>query len=269
MSRSITKSGRIISFLLATLMIIGLSFNCSEVNAAAKIEYDKNMVLYLSDFDNTEFITVYNLKKNAKFNDKSVKISNKSVMTLESTGFYTFRTKKKKDLRLMFLVKKAGKTKVTFKIGNKKYKINVTVKKLKNPIKKMTITGVNNNKNIATKISYDRINRYLTGDWSCFADGFDNVKTSSSTLKVTPAKGWKIKNIFYSADNYSHYRVKKGINYLYERTAHENFRKLKSGTTTFKFDGIIEKPGALYVDMVDIYGNWARAYIGFNANSGK
>ena len=80
-------------------------------------------------------------------------------------------------------VSSAGKATVSYKIGSKSYKTTVKVLNYVNPVKSITLKGVNGSKSFASltkEAAYTSKSLKLTAD------------TKSAVLKVSPTKGWKI-----------------------------------------------------------------------------
>ena len=80
---------------------------------------------------------------------------------------------------------KAGTATVTYKIGSKSYKTKLKVLAYKNPVKTLTMTGVNGGKNMA---SLFKSGAYYTKALALKA------KKANAKLTVKPASGWKIRS---------------------------------------------------------------------------
>ena len=93
-------------------------------------------------------------------------------------------------------VKKAGTATVKYKIGSKSYSTKLKVLAYKNPVKSITLTGVNGGKSFA---SLTKNQRYPSRNLQFTSN------VSSATLKVVPAKGWKITDVTFYAYGDSYY----------------------------------------------------------------
>ncbi len=81
---------------------------------------------------------------------------------------------------LMLHVKQPGTAKVVYYVGKTKHTVKLTIKKFLNPVKTLTLTGVNGGKNFPVKRDRGQGSLPLNAD----------VKTAR--LKVVPAKNWKV-----------------------------------------------------------------------------
>lgn len=188
-----------IQVLMIGLVVMVASIISMSTNASAKVTYDKEQVLYILDSNNKEpsqgRILLQCTKSSEKIKKSTMRISDSSVAEFislvrstqkneiqfwgdydqdQAYANYTYSM----DMRLM----KPGKTKVSFKIGNKKHTVNLTVKKYTNPIKKLTITGVKGGKNIASKFSKN----------SQCLDLSVTKKANNAVINVTANKNWKV-----------------------------------------------------------------------------
>ncbi len=179
-----------------------LALSVAPVSAQASVSYDKSSVVYLTSTDGSsgisKSISVSCKKKSETIKKSSIKSSEKSVAELEYLSKYTntnttdYFTKddsrntesKYYSYNICMKLKKAGKSDISFKVGNKTYKSTVTVKKYDNPIQTLKITGVKKGKNIASTFQKS-------------ANASDSYKMSgkSNVVKITPKKGWKISSI--------------------------------------------------------------------------
>ena len=257
---------KIISVVLALLILFSVvKENDIYVEASAKIKFDKSQVLYLNKgFNyNEDYILISGLKKNQKLS--KIKNSNNSVMTFERTIYNRLVNNKKiSECHIMFKLKKPGKTVVSFYIGKKRYKINVSLKYFTNPVKEFRVSGVKNNKNLIEYTKKVKLEKFVLGDFGCHVDGLKNIKTKSSTVTIVPKKGWKVIRLFYSAKDFSYGESKRYKHHYYDYSHWTGYKIMKAGKTTLDIGGIISEPGAIYVDMVDKYGNIGRVFLGLN-----
>ncbi|MCM1569971.1 MAG: hypothetical protein NC081_11075 [Roseburia sp.] len=162
--------------------------------------YSLSGMVYLTGNDyTTTDLYVSNLGKSDKL--KSVKSSAKSVATVESIQHtastystnitYTDSVNKpynyKYDSYYAYInlkLKKAGTTKISFKIGSKSYSTSLKVMKYTNPAKSITITGVNSNKDISSKTKSKNNGTVKV-----------SKKASNAKIALSAKSGWKITNI--------------------------------------------------------------------------
>lgn len=90
----------------------------------------------------------------------------------------------------------AGSFKIKYKIGDTSYTITVKVLAYKNPVKSVTLKGVNSGNSFATKT---KSSNYATLKLP--------AKVTSASLKVTPISGWKIRHVQFSDENAGTYRT--------------------------------------------------------------
>lgn len=86
--------------------------------------------------------------------------------------------------------KKAGTSTVFFKIGSKTCKTKVTVKKYTNPVKSLTISGVNSGKTLKSKFKS-----------SSSASGKLTTTTRNAKIVLKAADGWKIQDLSLSSSS--------------------------------------------------------------------
>ena len=86
-------------------------------------------------------------------------------------------------------VSAAGTATVSYKIGSKTYKTTIKVLNYVNPVKSITLTGVNGGKTFA---SLTKSAVYPSKSLTLKS----NPKTSA--LKITPASGWKITEVYFN-----------------------------------------------------------------------
>jgi len=118
----------------------------------------------------------------------NAKSSNTKVATVKilKQGKYT---------TLRVIMKKAGKTKITYKLGGKKKSATLYVKKYKNPVKQFKVGSTD----YASK--FDKA-RYAYSDTKL-----------KGVVKITPAAGWKLKGDKFGVYSYNkNKRVKSGYN---------------------------------------------------------
>ena len=172
------------------------------VTAFAAISVPAKQTFYMSSLKGYSYLEVEvdGMTKKQSIDTSSIKSSNKNIFEpvyiyhnkSSFTGTYLFDKKTNKDTEVWsninLEVKKPGTAKLTFKIGNKSYSSNLTFKKYVNPLKSITITGVNGGKNFASKFK---------------ADSNISMKGSSKkgSIKISAATGWKISRAFFNQNN--------------------------------------------------------------------
>lgn len=182
------KLRRILSLVLAlTTLVLLLAAPASALTTAKKV------VVYLDKkytWNNNGWFWIDNLKKGETIKAGSVKSSNSKVVKV--TG-YSYNTNSHTDLEnkssssksysagVNFRALKTGTAKISYTIGKKTYSTTVEVKAFANPLKTLTIPGVNGGKNLASgfKNTSDVYNK-----------SFGGGKKGVITLQA--ASGWKI-----------------------------------------------------------------------------
>ena len=164
----------------------------------------KNQMLAYSDMKSGKKLT-------------SAKSSNKKVATIKAMkadGGYTY---------LLLTMKKAGTTKITYKLAGKKKTVTLKVVKWKKPVKSFKIGSTN----YASK--YKKSSFFQT-----------KTDIGGQTVKVKAARGWKVKKISYYAGGDSLKKIKNG-------------KKLPSGTTYVCVDLKNKKTNAVETVALDYY----------------
>ncbi len=175
--KSMLKRAASAILVVAIALTTVLAVPTAEVEAAS-VSYPKTMTVYLQDKSGTSsgYTEGDTIKVKTTKKVKNAKSSKKSVLKLEGTDKF------KKYSLISFYAKKAGTSKVTYKVGSKTYTTKVTVKNYTNPAKTIMISGVKSGKNIASKFKK--------------ANEDDTFKISTTTnkakLTVQAAKGWKL-----------------------------------------------------------------------------
>ena len=131
-------------------------------------------------------VRICGLKKKDSIKKNSIKVGDKSIAKV--IGISSFSHNSDYSSTLLINLYKRGKTKISFKIGSKKYSFNLITNQKIKPIKKITISGINKGKNI---------NNYKDQDGNIFVKGSD-VKNAVLTIKLK--KGWSVDSIYVSSD---------------------------------------------------------------------
>lgn len=231
----------------------------APATAEAAVTYSKSQTLYRTIKSGSSYtgISVGGLSKSQTIKKSSVKSSKTSVAKpwylARSTSSYktehfssnmTGFGYNSYSYTIGLELKKAGKAKISFKIGNKTYTSTVTVKNYTNPLSSVTVTGVNSGKNIASR---------LNSSSSCSTLKLKKT-TKNAVVKVKPKSGWKITNI--SVENSQTGDTMSISNYGNKGVSNAS---LKLGTLTKN------KKVTLRINCVDKTG--ASVYVDYNINN--
>ena len=160
-------------------------------------------------------VTIY-IDNAPKGKISSVKVSNKKVVELSSAYISEYKstyTKKPKEgykgygnrsASIYLRVKKAGTTKVTYKIGGVTKTTTVHISKFTKPLTSLTITGAEGGANLANKINWN-----YSGNLE-----LKNAISSNSVIKFKCKKGWKVTSVSFDCEGgmrKSYSNSKKGI----------------------------------------------------------
>lgn len=150
------------------------------------------------------------------YNPKTGKVENKKINASTVTLYY--------------LIKKTGTATLTYTVGNTTYKRKITVKKYTNPLKSLTVTGVNGDKNICS---------LLNG--SNKAEGLKARTSGNLRIAVMAGNDWRIRRIRFSntSDSSSSY-VNRSLDAKYGGLV---------GTTLFVSGYDTKNNGALVIDL--------------------
>lgn len=191
---------KLLSLVLAVIILVSL-IPSKEVNAANNINAPKETTVYMTPDDlqcNYVYVNVGgNIKTQKVSGFKSskpsvatvysyTKHSNKSKETAVDKNAKLYNNNSSTDLEIKVKPNNFGTTIISYKIGKKTYKTKVTIKKYTNPIKSITLTGANGNKNFAS---------------ACSSNTWGQVQMTAqknAIVKITPKSGWKVKSISYS-----------------------------------------------------------------------
>lgn len=192
MQKKCNKKIRLVSIMLAAVMVLSVLVPAPAVEAAGKpsapkslncrVCLDGNMAI-----TNYASIKVKNFPKGAKI--KNRKSSNKKVLTISEAG-------KKNYVGLELL--KAGKAVVSFDVVYKgkttSLKTSVTVRKYARPCSSFKV----GNKEYASKIKKS----------SFFHQGYKGKKRTKEKVSIKAAKGWKLNYITYIGPDGKEKKVK-------------------------------------------------------------
>ncbi|MBP3234992.1 MAG: hypothetical protein J6M65_11300 [Eubacterium sp.] len=173
-----------------------------------------------------------------KYSSSTAKVDSKSQKKSSSSYTYTIRVR----------VLSVGNTNITYDIDGKTYTTVLYIDEFKNPITKMTITGVESGKDISTKIDFSKKNGKLI---------YNSANVKKAKFKITPVDGWRV--VRMSCENES-------TGYEYSKSSYSSSKKLKSitlGKLKSKYDYTIT------ATLVDNYGNSAKVTITLESPSNK
>lgn len=182
-----------------------------------------------SGSSSTQSIYVYDLTKSQTIKKSTVKSSDSKVAKLYALQKSTYSTSDKTEyyesgmkdsnysyndysylIRLRLL--KAGKTTVSFKIGSKTYKTNLTVMGYTNPLSSVKITGINKGKSVASKLNKQN------------SANLTLKKTAkNAVISLKAKKGWKITDV-----SMTYYKDNGGYSYSNERYSYYSYGEGKS-----------------------------------------
>lgn len=184
-------------------LVLGLTMIPTVVQAA--VNAPKTVTMYRTTGGNSyNYVSVHvsGLSSKQKIAKSSVKVSDRKVLVPDGVShwhnsstreyFNGQKTHVQNDYsaEMEFFAKKAGTSKITYKIGSKTYTTTVKVLNYTNPISSMTISGVKTN--LASKFKASNM-------------GSAKLASSPSSGKITvkAATGWKISNIVLSNSAYT------------------------------------------------------------------
>ena len=235
------KMQRITSVLIALVMAISVfAVSAQDVNAASKWMVEVwsragENAIYVGD--DSGYVSVYNTKSGKPGSIKSVVSSNSSIVKVKK---YTYRIKGKKYKGYDFKGLKEGTATLTikYKIGkkNKTAKRTVTVKPYPNAIKSVQING----KNIS-----------LTGKNKFYY--FKKYKKKSVKVKVVPADGWKVVDVFGSTYNMSKTKKIKSAKSKVLNGSKTSFAKKWKGLGYTVFLENANNPEESFYYTIDLY----------------
>lgn len=184
--------------LTVTLLTLALVLGCvpyttTEVQAAPKV--DKSLTTYLiPDRWNTKgiaggYIAISGLRKSFSYDDldkmeDTIKCSKRNFLSFDGTEI------EKRSTWIGITAEKPGTATVSFKIDKKEFKTKVYVKKYTNPVRSVSITGVekNGNTNLA---------KYTNRNSETPKLDLTRSTVKDPKIKITAKKDWKIDGIYY------------------------------------------------------------------------
>jgi len=247
MNNSIKK---FLSIIMTVALIAGIT-TFSPVTAQAAIEAPKSETLYAQSVGDIISFSVYGIPSGKELDVPTVKSSATSVATIYNV--YSSASNNEYAYESAYIdlkVKKFGTTTVSYKIGGKTYKTKIKIKKYKvkkekytNPIKSITVSGINSGKDFSSK--FDK-QEYIP-------DAFKLSGTQENAkVEIKAKSGYEVDSIsVYETYNNGYHNVSKYI--LQDSDA--TFDSL-----TFKKSDNISY--SISVSMHDKEGNYA--YISFS-----
>lgn len=180
----------VVSMIAATLMCLAVFSSTAfagDVEIVNTLKSKTVKISYLSGKPAHNKIEYYCFDKKVS----NVKSSKKSVATakLKYTPPKTqYGFTEPAYYRIVVQLKKAGTTKISFKLGSKKYTTTLKVFKYSSPIKSIKIAGKEYSKLFAAKKLARGIQSY---------GAMTPTATIKGKVKVVAAKGWKLNKIYY------------------------------------------------------------------------
>ncbi len=196
---------RIISALTGLALAAGVAAY-TPVNVRAEVYAPESVTLYAAKKDYAVSFDVSDIPAGSEIDVSSVKSSDTSVAVIHDVGSLATNDEYSSGQAMIFLtVKKFGKTTVSYKIGKKTYKTNVTIEKstesskveYPNPLDSITVSGVNGDKNFASKFDKSVVLKKALKL---------SESQSKGVIKIKTKPGWNVDSIdFYSSDKDGQY----------------------------------------------------------------
>ena len=178
------KVKRVLAYVLGIL----LALSCIPNIPAEAAEYVPTIVMHKKG---ETFVLFDGVELGENDPVPTVKVSNKNIAEV-----YTVKKEEDEDERLnlsgaagtyyhkwhvyvTIILKKAGRTTFSFYLNGREYKKTIKIVNYKNPVKSITIKGLNKGKNLASKF-----NKKNTAKLKA-------VKAKNSIIKVVPRNGWR------------------------------------------------------------------------------
>ena len=182
---------------MMALVLTAAVLATAAMPVSAAISRPKTLATYLGpDGKGDDSINISGLKSDQSLTPENVKTSAKSVVGLEYINNSTHKTEfnywsgenasggTTRESTIGLILKKPGKSTISYTIGTKTYTTKVTVLKYVNPLSSLTITGINNGKTIHKKFAK---NKYAT---------IKLPKTVSKARITAKARsGWAVKSL--------------------------------------------------------------------------
>lgn len=208
--------------LIATTLAVAVSMAMAvPVTTQAAITAPSKAVGYLTSADGQSNVSfeVRGMKASEQIKMSSVKSSNKAVGEVtEINGTYYFEKDNINNSYCYLYVtgKKAGTTTISYKVGSKTKKTKLTVKKYVNPVKKITLTGVNDGEDFSS-LTDEQAD--VSGEWDDQAgkqiSPFTVEAAKNPVLYIEPASGWSITELYVNINDnmYENYYKYEGNKY--------------------------------------------------------
>ena len=180
--------------------------------AMAAVEAPAKVVTYLrgsGEYDTTSVsFEVRGMKISEQIKISSVKSSNKKIATIERlyAKYYASNDRAKDSYcRISCQASKEGTVDIKYKVGKTEKTTKLVIKKYENPIKKITLTGVNDGKDFSS-LTAKQASVY--GEWNEETMKNDSLFTVAEAkdpvLHIEPASGWSITEVYlYFEDSMS------------------------------------------------------------------
>ena len=203
----VKKKGSAKLAIVLSLAIAATSLLPMNVQAAVKAPAKK--VVYMTQkYQKGEYgyadasFRVTGIKKEDYVKISSVKSSNEDVITVSCIyGDYYFDKDQvsRNGCDFSCSATKPGSSTISYKIGKYTKKTKITVKDYENPVKKITLDGVNDGKDFS-KLTKNQSSVYAEWDENGnVTPVFSIVPTKNPVLTIEPASGWSVQNIYLSS----------------------------------------------------------------------
>ncbi len=179
--------------------------------AMAAVEAPSKVVVYLrgAEYESSSVdFEVRGMKISEQIKISSVKSSDKKIAEIERlySKYYASNDNAKDSYcRISCLASKEGTVDIKYKVGKTEKTTKLVIKKYENPIKKITLSGVNDGKDFS---SFTAKEAGVYGNWNEETmqneSLFTVTKANDPVLHIEPASGWSITQVYlYSEDGLS------------------------------------------------------------------
>ena len=186
---------RLAGIVLGVIIALSLIPAAPEQTYAAskKVSAPKKAEFFLMYEGCTASFQVKNVTATGYVDVTSVKVANENVATFYRVGSYLTKTAKRNSSTIYLRLKAIGMTAVTYTVGGKTYTTNVTVKPYQNPIKSISMTGVNSGSDFAALSA-------ASTEVESYANGQPLLNLAATAmnpkLKIKTSGDWRISNVY-------------------------------------------------------------------------
>ncbi len=234
---------------IAVMICAVLALSVTGPAAAQAAEAPAKVVTYLSSQEGSSEVSfeVTGLKLSEQIKIGQVKSSDTSMATIESIyGRYYFDSTRVKNnyCRITVNAKKAGTVNISYNVGKTKKTTKVQIKKYENPVKKITLSGVNGGKDFASMTDKQS---FVYGEWD--EETMTNVSpftveaVDDPVLHIEPAKGWSITDVYANLDNNTSENYYKYAGKKYKGAQDFKLYKITEDTNSLSVTFVNDKDG--------------------------